>query len=145
MKTQKFKKLALIALAVVAVSAYAQFQDSTHGTDALRGVPVIQQKYLPAQPTPVVNNIYPITRAAPITYVNNSGWVGNGGNSAAASASCNAGDIMLSGGVTCGGGGGLVAVAASIPNGEGWYGVCGDYLERGGIIAYTYVTCASQN
>jgi hypothetical protein len=140
MKTQKFKKLALIGFAIVAVSAYAQFQDSTTGTNALRGVPVIQQKYLPAQPTPVVNNITQVTQVVqPNTY--QASGSGEGNTTAAAWANCGGG-TLLGGGGSCTDNLGLVAVGSSEPSGNSWVVGC-QSLNYNYVYATAYAVCSA--
>lgn len=72
MKIQKLKKIVLTGLtaglAIIAASAYAQFQDSSAGTNALRGNPVILQKYLPPPPAPLQPIV--ITNAPVIQQIN---------------------------------------------------------------------------
>lgn len=145
MKTQKFKKITLIGLvfglALLGASAYAQFQDSSAGTNALRGVPVIQQKYLPPPPTPVVNNITQVTQVVqPNTYP--ASGSGSGYNSATAYADCGSGKV-LGGGGTCSNGQGLVAISISEQNGNGWSIACGAGFQNGRVDATASAVCSA--
>lgn len=155
MKTQKFKQLVQIGvaagLAVLAASAYAQFHDSSIGTNALRGVPTVPQKYLPAQPTPIVNTYttqqitqnvtQQVTQVVqPSTYI--ASGAGSGWNAADAYADCGGG-TMLSGGGSCTNGIGLVSVSASQPNGNGWYIACGAGFQNAPVYATAYAVCSA--
>jgi hypothetical protein len=114
--------------------------DSTCGNGAGNWRAVVPL-YAQERETPVVNNITQVTQTIqPDTYVASGG--GSGYNAAAASADCGGGGVMLSGGGSCENGQGLVAVASSQPNGNGWYLVCGAGFQDGPVNATAYAVCS---
>ena len=144
MKTQKLKKIVLTGLtaglAIIAASAYAQFHDSSIGTNALRGNPVIQQKYLPAQPTPIVNNVTNVTQVVQpnVTTASGSSY---GYRFATAWANCGGGQTLLGGGGSCSADNGYAAMPTSQPNGNSWQVIC-DAFQGGNVAASAWSTCS---
>jgi hypothetical protein len=68
--------------------------------------------------------------------------VTNGGRDSAGTSYCNANETLLSGGVSCPSGDGLAFLMYSYPNGNGWFGFCGD---ASGTLTTpsVYALCAS--
>lgn len=117
------------------------FCDSTCGSGALRGTPKIPLKYQELQEmgSPIVNSVTNVTQVVqPQTYqVTNSAY---GQTTAGASVDCGGG-TLTGGGGTCNDNSGLVAVAASQPNGNGWYVGC-QSLNYQGVTATVYAVCS---
>lgn len=124
------------------INSFAQ-ADSTN-TVRLTGVPIVKLRNQERE-TPVTNNITNTTNQItqtiqPDTYVASGG--GSGYNSAGASADCGGGGVVLSGGGSCTNGQGLVAIASSQPNGNGWYVSCGAGFQDGPVNATAYAVCS---
>lgn len=148
---KKLNYLTAAASAVLALtfasSVYSQADSGS--VPPLRGTPRILPLSMQERETPVVNNTTQVTQNVtqqvtqtiqPDTYIASGG--GNGYNAAAASADCGGGGVMLSGGGSCENGVGLVAVAASQPNGNGWYLSCGAGFQNGTVFATAYAVCS---
>lgn len=141
MKTlfRKTSVILLITVAFASISAYAQFADSSAGRNALRGNPVIDQKYLPAQPTPIVNNITQVTQVIQPS-VSVSEGIGDGIRFANAYADC--GGVLLGGGGSCTAADGYASMPTSQPNGNGWQVIC-DAFQGGYVVARAWATCSN--
>lgn len=130
----------VIAAALLAGAIGASAQSDSSNVPALRGNPVVGLT-LQERETPMINYITQVTQTIqPNTYVASGG--GSGYNSAGASADCGGGGVMLSGGGSCTNGQGLVAVASSQPNGNGWYLSCGAGFQDGPVNATAYAVCS---
>lgn len=145
------KKSTIYAATILSLTLIgtALAQVDSGGVPPLRGNPRLLPLALQERETPVVNNTTQVTQNVtqqitqtiqPDTYVASGG--GSGYNSAAASADCGDGGVMLSGGGSCENGQGLVAVAASQPNGNGWYLSCGAGFQDGPVNATAYAVCS---
>jgi hypothetical protein len=148
-KDQKMKKINKTILLTVAVmcsfvsigQALAQ-ADSTTGNRAGNWNAVIPRGHLdlPAQPTPIVNNISNITQIVQPNTFQVSG-TGAGQTTATAQADCGGG-TLLGGGGTCSDGQGLVAVAGSSPVGNSWVIGC-QSLNYKPVFATANAICSS--
>lgn len=142
MKSMKLRTVCLVVASASALlfGSSAMSQSDSSNVPALRGTPIVPLR-LQQRETPVVNNITQVTQTIqPDTYVASGG--GSGYNIAAANADCGGGGVLLSGGGSCENGQGLVAVASSQPNGNGWYLVCGAGFQDGPVNATAYAVCS---
>lgn len=133
----------ILGLVLVAAAGGVFAQADSGDIPPLRGTPnrlPLAMQELQPMGSPIVNNVTQVTQTIqPDTYVASGG--GSGYNSAGASADCGGGGVMLSGGGSCTNGQGLVAVASSQPNGNGWYLSCGAGFQDGTVFATAYAVC----
>lgn len=136
------KYLFITAICIAAITPlHAQFQDSATGSRALSGRGIIPLKNQERE-TPVTNNITEVTQVVqPNTFV--ASGSGLGYNSAQAYAACGGGNVLLGGGGSCSNGQGLVSIATSQPNGNGWLIACGAGFQDGMVQATAYATCSA--
>ncbi len=139
-----------ILKAGAAIAAFALFApinssaqaDSTN-TVRLTGVPIVKLRNQERE-TPVTNNITNTTNQVtqvvqPNTYQTSGS--GSGQTTASAYAGCGGG-TLLGGGGSCNDGQGLVAVANSQPNGNGWSVGC-QSLNYNVVYANAFAVCSA--
>ena len=142
MKSVKLRTACLVVASASAVlfGSSAMSQSDSSNVPALRGTPIVPLR-LQQRETPVVNNITQVTQVVqPNTYQTSGS--GSGQTTASAYAGCGGGGTLLGGGGSCNDGQGLVAVAVSQPNGNGWSVGC-QSLNYNVVYADAYAVCSA--
>lgn len=144
------KKSTIYAATILSLTLIgtALAQVDSGGVPPLRGNPRLLPLALQERETPVVNNTTQVTQnvtqqvtqvVQPNTYQVSASGVGN--TTSSAFADCGGG-TLLGGGGSCNDNQGLVAVAASQPNGNGWYVGC-QSLNYVTVQSNAYAVCSA--
>jgi len=133
----------VFALLLVTATGAVFAQADSGDIPPLRGTPnrlPLSMQELQPMGSPITNNISNITQVVQPNTFQRSGS-GSGQTTANAYASC-AGGTLLGGGGSCSDGQGLVAVAVSQPNGNGWSVGC-QSLNYNVVYANAYAVCSA--